>query len=175
VESTANSDWSTVINSSLDGSWSKQVNKTPGTTFGFFTPSMENETLMGEAGYTASDYYELTPGSGDSTYLGTFKLHTDGSLTFSVEPGNVFTSAKGFYQEGEYFWNAATGWGYKGFYPYVWIWGSDKMNACWGFIYTTNTGDTRYYWIYSFDVGDWLYLDTTTGSLYNKDGSAYVK
>jgi hypothetical protein len=83
AEATANSAYSAIINADLAGSWTFEITKTEGVSFGLFNPTIENSTNIAGNSYVAEDFYEIQPGSGDSTFLGTFKLYSTGELTFT--------------------------------------------------------------------------------------------
>lgn len=60
-----------------------------GGTFGsnYGGGGVENTTPSAfTAGYSASDLYEIQPGSGQATELGTFRFYADGSATFTAVP-----------------------------------------------------------------------------------------
>ena len=73
--STANSTEGTVISASLAGSWTLQDQKTAGTSFGYFNPTIDN---FEGTNVVASQVYELQPGSGAGTYLGDLYLDATG-------------------------------------------------------------------------------------------------
>ncbi|HTH46807.1 MAG TPA: hypothetical protein VMB21_04800, partial [Candidatus Limnocylindria bacterium] len=53
-----------------------------------FQGNAENKTpsIFGASDYVRSDFYEIVPGSGASTYLGFFQFNGDGSSTFTPVP-----------------------------------------------------------------------------------------
>ena len=81
---TTNSTNSAAINATLSGSYSNQdVVVQAGESFAYFNPTVDNTTNFGSVSYRVSDLYELRPGSGNGTYLGSFGLTAAGTLTFS--------------------------------------------------------------------------------------------
>jgi|GEM_PF-2988431 len=92
--STANSRSSAAINATVAGSYSFQDSFQFGVSFGFFNPTINNGVKADSSGYAVSDLYELQPGATTSTYLGSFGLAANGTLTFSTSPSS-FTGATG--------------------------------------------------------------------------------
>ena len=78
---TANSATAALIDNTLAGSWSKQEGSTA-SAFGFFNPkSLFDNGTPGNGG-VVTDLYELQPGSGAGSYVGSFALNANG-LAFS--------------------------------------------------------------------------------------------
>ena len=88
---TANSSSSANINALLAGSYAYQDTFQPGTSFSFFNPSIDNTVKADTTGYAVSDLYELRAGASASTYLGSFGLAANGTLTFATSP-SFFTA-----------------------------------------------------------------------------------
>jgi hypothetical protein len=63
-------------------------------SFGFFNPTINDSVKADSSGYAVSDLYEVRAGATSSTYLGSFGLKADGTLTFSTSP-SYFTGASG--------------------------------------------------------------------------------
>ncbi|HVU24849.1 MAG TPA: immunoglobulin domain-containing protein [Opitutus sp.] len=82
--STGNSSYSAKINATLTGSFTVQDTNTAGVSFGFFNPTIDNGVVS--SGWAVSDLYELQPGSGTATYIGSFGLSSDGTLKFATSP-----------------------------------------------------------------------------------------
>ncbi len=80
-----------LIDSTLNGSWSKQEG-TNASAFGYFNPkSLFDNSTPGNGG-VVTDLYELQPGSGAGTYLGSFSLNASG-LSYSGDVGSAATAA----------------------------------------------------------------------------------
>ena len=67
------------------GSWSAQRGTT-NTAFAFFSPSLQFDNPGTGFNFAKADLYEVQPGSGNATRLGTFTLSATGVLSFSVSP-----------------------------------------------------------------------------------------
>lgn len=82
---TTNSATAAVVDNSLVGSYGKQFGTTA-AAFGKFNPkaSFVNSTDIASGSFVASDLYEIQPGSGNGTFLGTFALSSDGVLTYGA-------------------------------------------------------------------------------------------
>lgn len=92
--STANSSTSAIIDASLPSCYQKADGVSPPTTvasFGYFLTGIDRYCGIATNGYAVLDLIELRPGSGTGTYLGSFGLKSDGTLTFSTDP-TVFAS-----------------------------------------------------------------------------------
>jgi hypothetical protein len=89
---TANSTNSATINATIAGSYTSQNTVQSGVSFGFFNPSIDNTVKADASGYAVSDLYEIRIGGASSTYLGSFGLQANGTLTFSTSP-TFFTAA----------------------------------------------------------------------------------
>ncbi len=89
---TPNSTNSAAINATLAGSYTSQDTVQSGVSFGFFNPSIDNTVKADVSGYAVSDLYEVRVGAASSTYLGSFGLQANGTLTFSTSP-TFFTAA----------------------------------------------------------------------------------
>jgi hypothetical protein len=84
--STTNSAHAAVIANSLAGSWSVQDQKTLGTSFGYFNPTVDNTANIPVGGQVVSDLYELQPASTSGfagTLLGELVL-TQSGLSFQA-------------------------------------------------------------------------------------------
>jgi len=83
---TSNSARAAQIDATAVGSWTIQEN--PGSsTFGFNTGGLlDNTTNISSGSFAISDLYELQPGSGAGTYLGSFSLSNSGVLSFTAAP-----------------------------------------------------------------------------------------
>jgi hypothetical protein len=57
------------------------IPRTPGTSFGFFNPTVEDSIITYD-GYSVNDLYEVQPGTGASTFEGSFYFDSQGNLTF---------------------------------------------------------------------------------------------
>lgn len=95
--STANSAFSAVFTAGTpnsDSTWSSLDLKTANVSFGYFNPTVDQtaDFSLAQGSYLLSDLYQITPGSGASTYLGTFGLKADGTLTFATS-SSFFTTA----------------------------------------------------------------------------------
>ncbi len=77
-----------LINNTLAGSWTKQEG-TSAAAFNYFNPkgSFDNSTNIAGGSFAATDLYELQPGSGPGSYLGTFALSSGGNLTYGGSLG----------------------------------------------------------------------------------------
>lgn len=112
---TGNSAVSSVIDSTLAGSWTVQEDFTPGVSFRYFNPSVLNSmdhiagspSVYDGTSYGVLDLFEVRPGTaGDpATLLGAFGLNSSGQLVFSTnpavfaavpEPSAIFTAAGAF-------------------------------------------------------------------------------
>jgi len=94
--STANSAYSAVFTAGTpnsDSTWSSLDLKTANVSFGYFNPTVDQtaDFSLAQGSYLLSDLYQITPGSGASTYLGTFGLAADGTLTFATS-SSFFTT-----------------------------------------------------------------------------------
>ena len=89
---TANSTNTAAINATLAGSYTSQDTVQSGVSFGFFNPSINNSVKADSSGYAVSDLYEVRVSAASSTYLGSFGLQANGTLTFSTSP-TFFTAA----------------------------------------------------------------------------------
>jgi len=85
---TTNSASAAAINAGTAGSYTVQDTTQPGTSFGFFNPSIDNGTNIPASSYAASDLYEVQPAASAAKYLGTFGLSAGGSLIFTTTPSN---------------------------------------------------------------------------------------
>jgi hypothetical protein len=88
ASSTSNSAEAAVINASQPGSYTKQDAKTPGESFGYFNPSIDNSAVIPPGGQVVSDLYELPPTNGTdvaSKDLGYLVLNQNG-LSFQAIP-----------------------------------------------------------------------------------------
>jgi hypothetical protein len=86
--STTNSAYAAVIPGALAGSWTAQDQKTLGTSFGYFNPTVDNTANIPLNGQVASDLYELQPTNAPNvagTLLGELVL-TQNGLSFDVVP-----------------------------------------------------------------------------------------
>ena len=86
--STSNSASAAVIQGSLPGSWTAQDQKTPGISFGYFYPTVDNTANIPPGGQVASYLYELQPTNTSDvagTVLGELVL-TQSGLSFEVVP-----------------------------------------------------------------------------------------
>ena len=92
ASATANSVSSAAINATLAGSYTAQDSVQPGTSFGFFNPSINNSTRISGGSYAVSDLYEVRPDTSTATYVGSFGLSGSGTLTFSTTP-TTFTGS----------------------------------------------------------------------------------
>ena len=81
--STANSAGAAVISASLAGSWTLQDNKTAGTSFGYFNPTVDN---FEGTNLVVSQLYELQPGSGKGTFLGDLVVSGSGLSFVAASP-----------------------------------------------------------------------------------------
>lgn len=81
---TANSTSSATINGTLPGSYTAQDTFQPGVSFGFFNPSVNNTARVAAGSFAVSDLYELRPDAATATYVGSFGLAANGTLTFST-------------------------------------------------------------------------------------------
>ena len=81
--STANSAGAAVISAALAGSWSAQDNKTAGTSFGYFNPTVDN---FEGTNLVVSQLYELQPGSGKGTFLGDLVVSGSGLSFVAAAP-----------------------------------------------------------------------------------------
>lgn len=85
---TTNSDSAAVIQGSLPGSWTAQDQKSLGTSFGYFNPTVDNTADIPPGGQVASVLYELQPTNATGvagTALGDLVL-TQSGLSFDVVP-----------------------------------------------------------------------------------------
>ena len=82
--STTNSLTAAALDNTVAGSWTQQEGATP-AAFGYFNGSFNNgvnfSTIVGT--FAVSDLYQLQPGSGAATYVGSFGLNSAGLLEFS--------------------------------------------------------------------------------------------
>ena len=88
--STTNSIYAAVIVNSLAGSWSVQDQKTLGTSFGYFNPTVDNTADIPVGGQVVSDLYELQPTNTSGiagTLLGELVL-TQSGLSFQTASTN---------------------------------------------------------------------------------------
>jgi|HubBroStandDraft_6_1064221.scaffolds.fasta_scaffold184625_2 hypothetical protein len=86
--STTNSAYAAVIPGALAGSWTAQDQKTLGTSFGYFNPTVDNTANIPVDGQVVSDLYELQPTNAPNvagTLLGELVL-TQSGLSFEVVP-----------------------------------------------------------------------------------------
>ena len=86
LNATVNSAVSASVNATLAGSYTFQDTQVQaGTSFNFFNPLIDTaaKPMSGQTAALA-DLYEIQPGSGDATYLGTFSLSISGQLTFTT-------------------------------------------------------------------------------------------
>ena len=81
--STANSAGAAVISASLAGSWTLQDNKTAGTSFGYFNPTVDN---FEGTNLVTSELYELQPGSGAGKFLGNLVVSGSGLSFVAASP-----------------------------------------------------------------------------------------
>ena len=91
ASATANSTSTAAITATVAGSYAYQDTFQSGVSFGFFNPSINNTVKADVSGYSVSDLYEVRADS-TSTYLGSFGLAANGTLTFSTSP-TFFTAA----------------------------------------------------------------------------------
>jgi hypothetical protein len=95
---TSRSPSSATVNAGISGSYASQdgpLNPLTAqftTSFGFFNPTINNTVKADSSGYAVSDLYEVRTSASASTYLGSFGLKADGTLTFSTSP-TFFTAA----------------------------------------------------------------------------------
>ncbi|HVS52035.1 MAG TPA: immunoglobulin domain-containing protein [Opitutaceae bacterium] len=82
-----NSTFSALVTATLSGSYSVQDTFQAGTSFGFFNPSIDGAATVGGTSYAVLDLYELQPGAASATYVGSFGLSANGTLTFSKSAG----------------------------------------------------------------------------------------
>jgi hypothetical protein len=94
--STANNANVVVVDNTQTGSWTVQLGGTA-AAFGYFNPktSFEASTNFGTivGAYSVLDLYELLPGSGAGSYLGSFALDIAGQLFFSNSAAEFAVSA----------------------------------------------------------------------------------
>jgi PEP-CTERM motif-containing protein len=86
--STTNSGFAAVIPNALPGSWTAQDQKSLGTSFGYFDPTVDNTANIPVGGQVVSDLYELQPTNAPNvagTLLGELVL-TQGGLSFEAVP-----------------------------------------------------------------------------------------
>jgi len=87
---TTNSASAAVINASLAGSWSAQDLKTGGTSFGYFTPTVDSTANVPIGGEVVLDLYELQPTntSGIAGTLLGYLILTQSGLSFQAVPSS---------------------------------------------------------------------------------------
>ncbi len=83
---TANSSTAALVDNTLAGSWSKQEGNNA-AAFGNFTKNLFDNATPANFGQ-AADLYELQPGSGAGTYIGSFGLNANG-LVFAGNPADT--------------------------------------------------------------------------------------
>ena len=83
---TANSTAAAVIDATQAGSWTVQDQKTQGTSFGYFNPTVDSVANVPSGGQVVAQLYELQPGSGAGTLLGNLVLTRTG-LSFQAPGG----------------------------------------------------------------------------------------
>ncbi len=86
LKATSNSTVSASVNATLAGSYTYQDTQVQaGTSFNYFNPLIDTaaKPMSGQTAALA-DLYEIQPGTGDATYLGTFSLSSSGQLTFTT-------------------------------------------------------------------------------------------
>ncbi len=88
---TGNSATAALLDTSLAGSWSKQEGNNAAAFGSQMTKSGFENGTPGNAG-VVSDLYELQPGSGSGTYLGSFALNASG-LSYSGSTGDAAAAA----------------------------------------------------------------------------------
>jgi hypothetical protein len=94
--STANNASAVVVDNTQTGSWTVQIGGTA-AAFGYFNPKSSFEasanfgTIVGS--FSVLDLYEMQPGSGAGTYLGSFALDVAGQLFFSNNAAEFAVSA----------------------------------------------------------------------------------
>ena len=98
---TSRSSSSATVNAGISGSYASQdgpLNPLTAqftTSFGFFNPTINNTVKADSSGYAVSDLYEVRTNASASTYLGSFGLKADGTLTFSTSPTFFSAAAAG--------------------------------------------------------------------------------
>ena len=83
---TANSTAAAVIDATQAGSWSVQDQKTQGTSFGYFNPTVDSVATVPSGGQVVAQLFELQPGTGTGTLLGNLILTRTG-LSFQATGG----------------------------------------------------------------------------------------
>jgi len=87
--STTNSAYAAVIPGALAGSWTAQDQKTLGTSFGYFNPTVDNTANIPLNGQVASDLYEFATDERRPNVAGTLLgelVLTQNGLSFDVVP-----------------------------------------------------------------------------------------
>ena len=92
---TTASAFSAALNATVAGSYTFQDTVQSGVSFGFFNPSINNTVKADASGYAVSDLYEVRADTSASTYLGSFGLAANGTLTFSTSPTFFSAAAAG--------------------------------------------------------------------------------
>jgi len=92
---TSGSAYASAVNATLPASYSSEDNTYAGTSFSFFNPTINTPVTVTAGSYSVADLYELRPSStsANATYLGSFGLKSDGTLTFASSPAPFVAGA----------------------------------------------------------------------------------